>query len=933
MEEVSLPSSNEEGASAPTPTNNNEDRETITTNNEGRSSSSSSSPWEEEMESTAGVASDGDLENDQENIYSLAMPTELSTCWKSFETSINNASFDDDDDAEDDEDENDTTAAYMNQNDNEISGRRRKDSSESSSSEEEEQYAATKISAAQSHGEFMDPFPFLSPIPSKQSRKTLSLTSTNIAKHDDNMIQEKNNISSLKTIPQFTAGRTTQSSFLSKKQQHSNITPTSGSHTPPFIHYDPLLQSPPMSRSNTPIQPTSVDNNKTPIKVVCNNLQKLWIDPFPTPDVSVCSSTRGYNNNNTPSSSRIRNDTEDDVDDDLDLETYYGHVMGTEWSTILADVPLIPPEEELQSENIEEEEYDEHQQHQGRKNNNDKNGINKSCPRLHSLGVSDLPIRKVVSEGALFPIMMKRTLSMENIWDALQSGPDGNDLITDDYTAKEKETKKKNKEGRRQRRNSDRGLMWDCPIEYTNMEQKQPLLSPVRNNGHAFRRSQTVPIEKTSWDDGLLRRRFPPDVTQTMTNRNIASNGNNNRASSNHIIANHTITNTTGADLAKEVKTLLKNEKRDNNNNMKPARIRLSKVVATAKHLAVTPVRTVHNTYRNSSQRAAKLVRNTRQRLRERKELRRQRRLARMKEPPRSWWIVIPADHPYKIAWDVLTMLWALLGAYRTHVRIRDREFAQSPLIVLTEVWFTLDILLNFVTEHKTRKGEVIRDGKTIWARYLTTWFIIDILSLIPWERIYVQPVVQKIKRRNFFQKSWFRSKAVVRVSRVLRGRHIKLFGKVSKQTGTPLRRLVALVIKYLPKYLVFLRNMKGALVVRALRFIHWLHNMYKKIWVKARNARRSLAAKHRMGHPLFSPLRRPDETQHDTDSDPDDTEEDELDDVHSVSSHVESENDDSSLMMDDYIEPSFHRVHNEGSPVPTLRRRCYSQNQLGLRS
>ena len=70
------------------------------------------------MESTAGVASDGDLENDQENIYSLAMPTELSTCWKSFETSINNASFDDDDDAEDDEDENDTTAAYMNQNDN-----------------------------------------------------------------------------------------------------------------------------------------------------------------------------------------------------------------------------------------------------------------------------------------------------------------------------------------------------------------------------------------------------------------------------------------------------------------------------------------------------------------------------------------------------------------------------------------------------------------------------------------------------------------------------------------------------------------------------------------------------------------------------------------------------------------------------------------------
>ena len=144
--------------------------------------------------------------------------------------------------------------------------------------------------------------------------------------------------------------------------------------------------------------------------------------------------------------------------------------------------------------------------------------------------------------------------------------------------------------------------------------------------------------------------------------------------------------------------------------------------------------------------------------------------------------------------------------------------------------------MLNFVTEHKTRNGEVIKDGKTIWARYLTTWFLIDFLSLVPWERIYVRPIVEKIKRRNFFQKTFFRSRAVVRVSRVLRGRHIKLFGKVSRQTGTPLRRMVTLIIQYLPKYLVFLRNMKAAMMVRSLRLVHWWHNIYKKIWVKAKS-------------------------------------------------------------------------------------------------
>ena len=295
-----------------------------------------------------------------------------------------------------------------------------------------------------------------------------------------------------------------------------------------------------------------------------------------------------------------------------------------------------------------------------------------------------------------------------------------------------------------------------------------------------------------------------------------------------------------------------------------------TKAVASAKNSAgevFSPVRTV---VQKSTQRAAKLVRHTRQRLRERKELRKQRRQARMAEPPRSWWIVIPADHPYKIIWDVLTMLWAALGAYRTHVRIRDRVFDQSPLIILTEIWFTVDILLNFITEHKTSEGHLIRDGKAVWARYLTSWFIIDILSLIPWERIYVRPIVERIKRRNFFQKTFFRSKAVVRVSRVLRGRHVKLFGRVSKRTGMSLHRMTALLIKYLPKYLLFLRNMKGALVVRALRFVHWLHNIYKKIWVKAINARQSLVVRH-----PFSPNEHDFESDSDGDDDEDEDEED----------------------------------------------------------
>ena len=210
-------------------------------------------------------------------------------------------------------------------------------------------------------------------------------------------------------------------------------------------------------------------------------------------------------------------------------------------------------------------------------------------------------------------------------------------------------------------------------------------------------------------------------------------------------------------------------------------------------------------------------------------------RIERLKAEGKYNPIIIPADHPMKIAWDVLTIILTILSALRTHQSIRDRTYDQSPFVVFTEFWFILDIVLNFFCEHKTSSGEIIRDGKAVWARYLTTWFIIDALSVVPWERIYVKPIVEKQKRRNIFTKTFFRSKAVVRVTRILRGRHVKLFGRVAKQTktvGVGGQRLLRLIIKYVPKYLLFYRNMRSVLVVRTLRQVHFLRKLWKSFVV-----------------------------------------------------------------------------------------------------
>ncbi|KAL9190287.1 hypothetical protein ACHAXT_007498 [Thalassiosira profunda] len=683
---------------------------------------------------------------------------------------------------------------------------------------------------AQTQQAFKDPFPNISPIP-KLPRK--SLQSTSDGQH-----------AGVTTIPNLPAGG-----------------PDTNGTLGPFA-------TPPISREGTP-QPLS-----TPMDATYNASKKAWMDPFPTPDISV------HSRLSTPCSSRVKPDNDDGR---------IGGILSEEWETMLQSIPNIPSIDELHTA-------------QGT-SRQERNGS--SCPRLQTLVSQEaLLVHKSSSESNL-PMMKRR--SFESIWGALQSGPDGNELVTnDDLTTGSNKAK---------RRNSDKAAIWRDPIEYD--EGKKPQLRR-RRNGEALERSFTAPDET------------PEKSNQTHLSLPAANGGCQANGTARRYVKQNsaTITTATGENLAKEVKLLI--EKRKEGSRSTPNRLGSRawdaiKSKTPTGHLVFSPVRSVATAYQDSA--VKKLVQNTREKLKKRKERRRQRRLERLKEPPRSWWIVIPADHPYKIAWDVMTMIWAVLGAYRTHVRIRDRVFDQSPLILLTEIWFTLDVLLNFVTEHKTRQGQVIRDGKTIWARYLTTWFLIDILSLIPWERIYVRPVVEKIKKRNIFQKTFFRSKAVVRVSRVLRGRHIKLFGRVSKQTGTPLRRLVALVIKYLPKYLVFLRNMKGALVVRALRFIHWIHNMYKKIWVKAKTARQSYiemrAARRNVAGSLFTSISRsysePDHSYDDTDSDEDEghSDDSDQDDGDSESDHSE-------------LQTNYHRAHSEGSP---LRRRSFSHTAADFTS
>jgi hypothetical protein len=187
------------------------------------------------------------------------------------------------------------------------------------------------------------------------------------------------------------------------------------------------------------------------------------------------------------------------------------------------------------------------------------------------------------------------------------------------------------------------------------------------------------------------------------------------------------------------------------------------------------------------------------------------------------------------VIWDIVTVILSLANAYATHVSIRDRKFGETPLALFCNVWFLVDILLNFVTERKTSEGVILRDYRSIAARYLTSWFAVDALSLFPWETLYVKPIIDLQNRRGFFRRSFFKSKGIVRVTTHLRGKHFRWFGTVARRAkhhGIGASRLLRLIIRYLPKYILFLRNMKGVVAMRVLRQINYVRRFYTNVVV-----------------------------------------------------------------------------------------------------
>jgi len=89
--------------------------------------------------------------------------------------------------------------------------------------------------------------------------------------------------------------------------------------------------------------------------------------------------------------------------------------------------------------------------------------------------------------------------------------------------------------------------------------------------------------------------------------------------------------------------------------------------------------------------------------------------------------------------WDgmifLLTIYTSIFVPY--NVAFKSKSMDDVPLLVIdsvVDVVFFLDIVLNFHTTFVSATGEVISDPKLIRWNYLKSWFIIDLLSCLPYD-------------------------------------------------------------------------------------------------------------------------------------------------------------------------------------------------------
>ena len=102
-------------------------------------------------------------------------------------------------------------------------------------------------------------------------------------------------------------------------------------------------------------------------------------------------------------------------------------------------------------------------------------------------------------------------------------------------------------------------------------------------------------------------------------------------------------------------------------------------------------------------------------------------------------WIILP-DNPYKKMWDLLIAFLILYSAIITPYEIAFSDSSKvSWFEILIDILLGIDIVLTFFSAYTDDEENLVKNHKKIIKKYLKSWFIVDIISVLPISYIFNQ--------------------------------------------------------------------------------------------------------------------------------------------------------------------------------------------------
>ncbi|CDW86372.1 cation channel family protein [Stylonychia lemnae] len=161
---------------------------------------------------------------------------------------------------------------------------------------------------------------------------------------------------------------------------------------------------------------------------------------------------------------------------------------------------------------------------------------------------------------------------------------------------------------------------------------------------------------------------------------------------------------------------------------------------------------------------------------------------------PRKKWIIYP-DGSFKSRWDALiTLPYA--------IAFLDQPTEDWLIInTIVDCIFLVDIVVNFYSAYMDKEYEMIDDRKVIVKSYLYSWFIVDLLSIIPFDQIFASASYNRLARVVRIGKIYkiIKMTRLVRMLKIVkeRSKFVKYLNEVLK-IGIGFERLLFMILIFL---------------------------------------------------------------------------------------------------------------------------------------